>query len=178
MPQPSPIDWVGLSLTGLVRHLLDTHHRYLHDALPRLEQLAVEVAGVHGANHPELHRVQALVRELRADLEPHLMKEERVLFPLVEQLDAAERLPSLHCGSVRNPVGVMNVEHERTAALLAELREHANGYVVPEDGCDRYRALYAGLAELEADTHLHVHKETNVLFPAAVDAERILAGRA
>ena len=31
--------------------------------------------------------------------------------------------------------------------------------------------MYAGLAELEADTHLHVHKENNLLFPAVVAEE-------
>lgn len=172
----APIDWVGLSLTELVGHLLATHHAYLREALPRLDGLARKVAEVHAANHPELREVQELVVELRADLEPHLLKEERVLFPLVEQLDAAAHLPSFHCGSLRNPIGVMNAEHDRTGTLLAALRERTGGYVAPEDGCASYRALYAGLAELEADTHLHVHKETNLLFPAALDAERILAG--
>ena len=46
------------------------------------------------------------------------------------------------------------------------------GYKAPADGCASYRALYAGLAQLEADTHLHVHKENNVLFPAVVALER------
>ena len=31
-----------------------------------------------------------------------------------------------------------------------------------------YRALYEALAQLETDTHLHVHKENNVLFPAVL----------
>jgi len=35
--------------------------------------------------------------------------------------------------------------------------------------------LYRGLAELEADTHLHVHKENNVLFPLVEQIERRLA---
>ena len=36
-------------------------------------------------------------------------------------------------------------------------------------------ALYAALAEIEADTHLHVHKENNVLFPAVLATEAALA---
>lgn len=32
-------------------------------------------------------------------------------------------------------------------------------------------SLYRGLAEVEADTHLHVHKENNVLFPAVLELE-------
>ena len=33
------------------------------------------------------------------------------------------------------------------------------------------------VSELEADTHLHVHKENNVLFPAVLDLEEDLAKR-
>lgn len=36
------------------------------------------------------------------------------------------------------------------------------------------RALMAGLAELEADTHLHVHKENNHMFPAVMALEKRL----
>jgi iron-sulfur cluster repair protein YtfE (RIC family) len=32
-----------------------------------------------------------------------------------------------------------------------------------------------GLAELEADTHLHVHKENNHLFPAVISLEERLS---
>jgi regulator of cell morphogenesis and NO signaling len=42
------------------------------------------------------------------------------------------------------------------------------GYTPPDDACASYRALYEGLAALEAETHLHVHKENNLLFPAVL----------
>ena len=70
----------------------------------------------------------------------------------------------------------MLAEHDRVGELLAELRRLTDGYRPPADGCASYRACYAGLAELEADTHLHVHKENNVLFPAVVRLEERLAG--
>jgi regulator of cell morphogenesis and NO signaling len=137
--------------------------------------LAAKVESVHGDRHPELHEVRRLVEAIRADLEPHLRKEEQVLFPMVRELAAATSAPSFHCGSLRNPITVMGIEHDRAGDLLAELRAATRHYRTPEDGCASYRALYAGLAELEADTHLHVHKENNVLFPAALAAERALA---
>lgn len=46
-----------------------------------------------------------------------------------------------------------------------------DGYVIPEDACASYTALYRGLEEFEADTHLHVHKENNLLFPAVIALE-------
>ena len=61
--------------------------------------------------------------------------------------------------------------------LLAELRRATGDYEVPADACASYRMLYAGLRELEADTHLHVHKENNALFPAVVELEQGLVDR-
>ncbi len=167
------VAWEGID--GLVDHLETTHHAYLHQALPRLVALADKVAGVHGANHPELVQVATLVRELRADLEPHMLKEEQVLFPMIRELAAASSAPSFHCGSLGNPIAVMAAEHDVVGALLAQLRSSTDDYRVPSDGCASYRALYDGLAECEADTHLHVHKENNLLFPAVIDAEHALA---
>lgn len=170
------VDWEGID--GLADHLETTHHAYLREVLPRLVALADKVAGVHDANHPELPDVAALVRELKADLEPHLLKEEQVLFPMIRELATATTAPSFHCGTLANPISVMTSEHDNVGALLTQLRNITDGYQVPPDGCASYRALYDGLAELEADTHVHVHKENNLLFPAVIDAEQELAAPA
>lgn len=172
-------DWTSYGMREMVDHIESTHHRWLRAALDRLDAQAAKVEGVHASRHPELSEVRSLVTELRMDLEPHMMKEERVLFPIIRQLATmSSGLPTFHCGSVRNPIGVMLFEHERTGELLARLRTVTGGYEVPADACESYRALYQGLVELEADTHLHIHKENNVLFPAVVAAEaNLTAGR-
>lgn len=173
---PSEVDWAAITPSELADHLEATHHTYLRDALPRLQGLADKVTSVHGERHPELSEVQSVFGALRADLEPHLLKEERILFPMIREL-AAATTPSLHCGSLANPIRVMLAEHDTAGELLARLRALTGGYALPDDGCASYHALYAGLAELEADTHLHVHKENNLLFPAVLAAEARLAGR-
>ena len=170
-------DWVAMGPAELVDHLEATHHRYLHAELPRLDALAEKVASVHGERHPELLDVLADVKDLRDDLEPHLMKEERVLFPMIRQLDVADGPVAFNCGSLRNPISMMLIEHDRAGALLEQLRDRTDDYIAPPDACASYRALYQGLAELEADTHLHVHKENNLLFPAVVALEDQLSGR-
>lgn len=167
-----PSDWVGMD--GLVDHLEATHHSYLKAALPRLAALADKVTGVHGANHPELATVAKLVHEIRADLEPHLLKEEQVLFPMIRELANATAAPGSQLGSLASPIHVMLSEHDAVGDLLADIRSATGNYEVPDDGCASYVALYTGLAELEADTHLHVHKENNMLFPAVFEAEQAL----
>jgi regulator of cell morphogenesis and NO signaling len=163
--------WTTMGPAELVDHIEATHHRYLHDELPRLAALTGKVVGVHGAHHPELRRLAATYTALHADLEPHLAKEERVLFPMIRDLAEASTAPSFHCGSLANPIPMMLLEHDRAGGLLAALREITSGYQPPADGCASYQELYRGLAELEADTHLHVHKENNVLFPAVLALE-------
>ncbi len=168
---PAP-DWVPMSPALLVDHLEATHHAYLHAELPRIEALADKVVGVHGARHPELAEVGRLCASLREDLEPHMAKEERVLFPMVRELASAVSPPSFHCGSVANPISMMMREHEQTGSILEALRSQTDGYHAPDDACASYRALYEALDALEADTHLHIHKENNVLFPAVLELEK------
>jgi regulator of cell morphogenesis and NO signaling len=159
----------ALSTEELITHLLERHHAYLHDALPRLQQLAGKVRDVHAGHRPELERVDMLVHEIAADLEPHMLKEERVLFPSIMQL--AQGPAAFPFGSIRNPIAVMSVEHEHVGQLLADLRAETNEYTVPDDGCASYRLLYEQLAELEHDTHLHVFEENHLLFPRVLDQE-------
>ena len=63
-------------------------------------------------------------------------------------------------------MGQLAADHETVGELLNELRRVTAGYATPVDGCATYAACYRALAELEADAHLHVHKESNVLIPA------------
>ena len=67
---------------------------------------------------------------------------------------------------------MMMREHEQTGSILEALRSQTDGYHAPDGACASYRALYEALDALEADTHLHIHKENNVLFPAVLELEQ------
>ncbi len=163
-----PPDWTSLGPSGLVDHIEATHHRFLRERLPFLSGAAAKVVDVHGANHPELASVAAVFEELRADLEPHLLEEEQLLFPMVRELSSASGHREARRGQLEESIAGLVTEHDRAGELLARLRELTDDHEPPADACATYRALYAGLAELEADTHLHVHKENNLLFPAVL----------
>ncbi len=68
------------------------------------------------------------------------------------------------------PIACMRSEHEVAGSELARMRALTNGFSAPSGACNTFRAALAGLAELEADLHQHVHLENNVLF------ERVLSG--
>jgi regulator of cell morphogenesis and NO signaling len=164
-------EWASMPPGELVDLLEATHHVYLKAELPRLTALLDKVVGVHGGRHPELLDVQTSYEQLRAELEPHLAKEEQVLFPMIRELQDATSTPDFHCGNLDSPIRVMQFEHDQAGELLARLRELTGDYTPPADGCGSFQALYAGLADLEADTHQHIHKENNVLFPNVLEME-------
>lgn len=155
-------------ITALVDHLLDTHHRYLHESLPRLDELATKVLRVHGDRHPDLGVLHEMALELHAELAPHLMKEELVLFPACREIDEATEPVTFPFGSVSNPVRVLEREHDIAGVLLSKLQAHLDEHALPEDACASYTAFYAALRELIDDTHRHVFKENHLLFPAVL----------
>ncbi len=157
-------DWSGARAAELVDHILETHHAFTRSELSRLSTLADKVVARHGERHPELLEMRRVWTELRGDLEPHMMKEEHVLFPLIVQLERGGGPGPM---PVEAPVDAMTSEHEHDGELLAELRRITSDYAPPGNACGSYRALYAGLEELERDLHQHIHLENNVLFPMA-----------
>jgi regulator of cell morphogenesis and NO signaling len=175
-PATDARDWSAASLTELAEHIETTHHAYLKRELPRLEYLTGRVAGRHGDRRQELAALHQLFLNFKAELDAHMIKEERVLFPMCRALEQPSTVPNPQCGSVRGPVSMMVSEHDHAGEDLRQMRELTNGYVPPEGACNTYRAMLAALAELEADMHQHVHLENNVLFPRAVAAESRLTG--
>jgi regulator of cell morphogenesis and NO signaling len=150
--------WSDETIPEIVDFILDTHHPYTRAALETLEPLADKVARVHGANHPELLELKRLVGALCAELIPHMMKEEQILFPFMKCETEA-------CfGSVAGPIRVMMLEHESAGELLAAIRAVSGDFALPPEACRSYTAYFELLQELEQDLHRHIHVENNVLF--------------
>lgn len=167
----STVDWSTAGLADLCDHIEQTHHAFLREALPRLAQLATKARNAHADDHPKLVAVAETFRELFAELVPHMLKEEQILFPAIRCLEDAEQPIAFPFGSVHNPIHMMEHEHDQAGAALRKLRELTGGYHVPDDACPTYRALLVGLAQLEADLHEHIYKENNILFPRAAQLE-------
>jgi regulator of cell morphogenesis and NO signaling len=168
---PAAVDWSTASLKSLCENIVSTHHAFLKRELPRLHPLVEKIARVHGEDHPEMIEVLHVFAGLRAEMEQHMMKEERILFPMIIQREegfAGEN----HCGSIGNPIAVMEHEHDSAGAALARIRELTGGYVAPESACNTYRGVLTSLSEIESDMHTHVHKENNILFPRALELEQ------
>ena len=162
-------DWTQLSLTELIDHIESKHHKFLDDALPQLTELMTKVLSAHGKNHTELYELEKAIADLNFDLEPHLMKEERVLFQMIKDLEGSLANGGCPCDSIENPIRVMIQEHDAVAVILQKIKTITNNFSPPEDACETYKFLFKKLREVESDTHLHIHKENNLLFPKALN---------
>jgi regulator of cell morphogenesis and NO signaling len=174
-PQSCDRDWGKVPLGELTTHIVEKYHAYVRQEIPRVILLAAKVVGVHGKNHGELPQTQSSFQVLAEELTTHLMKEERILFPYIEQLDVAgncgrQPAPSVF-GTVKIPVRMMMMEHDSAGELLHKIREVTSNYAVPADACISFKMLYRALEEFEADLHQHIHLENNILFPRAVEFE-------
>ena len=165
-------DWKQAPLSDLVDHIVTKHHAYVKQELPRLDLLLNKVAGKHAEKHPELKRVLIVFGTMRDELNSHLLKEEQILFPYIKQIESNGQRRAMF-GSVRNPIHMMEIEHDSAGEALRELRQITNQFTAPEEGCFSYKTLYQGLVEFEADLHQHIHLENNILFPRAIELEGV-----
>ncbi|HLV67879.1 MAG TPA: iron-sulfur cluster repair di-iron protein [Polyangiaceae bacterium] len=143
----------------LIRYIVGYHHRRIREELPELISMAAKVERVHQSKPGcPLGLADHLARTAN-ELDSHMSKEERVLFPMI--LDGRTGL--------HRPVGVMEAEHRDHGAALERTRELTTNLTPPEHACTTWRALYLRLLEFERELMDHVHLENYVLFPRALE---------
>lgn len=171
-------DYNSWNLDFLTDHIINVHHHYVEENSPLLLQYSKRVNHVHGHHYTELAEIESLVLQVVQAMAGHQRKEELILFPFIKKLVKAERegseLPSVHFGSVENPINMMEHEHTEAGEILERIAELSNNYTPPQGACNTYRAFYAKLEEFEQDLHHHIHLENNILFPKALKLEKTL----
>ena len=91
----------------------------------------------------------------------HMMKEERMLFPMVNQ--------GIGRGAAM-PISVMMHEHEEHDQAIARLKELTNNFTLPENACGSWTRLYRLAEELVNDLNDHIHLENDIFFPRVLAA--------
>lgn len=161
-------DWTRATVKELVDHILVAHHDWLKANLPRIDSLCEKVARVHGEGDKSLREILRAFRALRDDMEPHLQKEEIILFPSALHLEEHGEI-ALACHgpvpSLEGPVGAMEHEHRVVGEYLEELKDLTGNFQTPEHACNTWKAAWDALRELDANTRTHVHLENEVLHP-------------
>ncbi|MGL4107418.1 iron-sulfur cluster repair di-iron protein [Clostridium sp. LP20] len=157
------VNWNERKSEELINHIVNNHHVKTFELLKSIDPLLIKVFKVHYDHLPEvLKRVHKLFGELKCELEEHLIKEEKELFPRIlefEKINNKEEKKKLG-EEINSFLG----EHEAAGDILKELAEVTGNYNPPEWACTSFKLLYSQINELEKDLFIHIHKENNILF--------------
>ncbi|MDK4679646.1 hemerythrin domain-containing protein [Kingella negevensis] len=152
--------WQNAPLPATVDHVLErfheTHRRQFASIIPLAQKVSERHADKVSAD------LLPLVQHIEAELASHMMKEERMLFPMIKG------------GMGRNagmPIRVMMMEHEDHSAVLQQLFDLTDNLTPPADACNSWQRLYAELREFADDLLAHIDFENNLLFPRALNEE-------
>ena len=174
-PAVAGVPDVTWAVDALAEYIVRRHHGYIREQVPVIDGHLAKLIAVHGEHHPELLQIAAHFKELAGELRSHMLKEEHLLFPYLQQLAASAEYglepPIGMFGSVSNPIRMMEAEHRYAGDELGVIREMTSNYAVPSDGCTTFRVCYEELAAFDADLRQHIHLENNILFPHAVTLE-------
>ena len=166
-------------IRGSFEFIIHTHHAYVLDSIPLLQQYSSRVAEVHGPSDPSLVEVANLIVRLSADLRSHMQKEELVLFPYIKDLVNVKKSTKSNTqprfGTIKNPVAAMEHEHDEAGNIMKELAQITNQFTPIEYACNTYKALFLKLEEFQNDLFQHIHLENNILFPKAIKLEEELS---
>jgi regulator of cell morphogenesis and NO signaling len=161
-------DYDAMSLTELAEYIVRVHHSYVKLNSPQIFNYVLKVASKHGDRYPHMKEVYELFAEVNAEMESHMEKEEKILFPRIKQLEIPELAMGKTIDFIAAPIHVLEAEHDSAGSAMQKIREITNDYTPPEDACTTHRVTLESLRAFEEDLHQHVHLENNILFPKAI----------
>ncbi len=173
------MDYRSWPLDLLTVYIKKTHHKYVQSKIPVLYQFLAKLCKVHGERHPQLLELNNTFLNVSQELLQHMQKEEQVLFPLIERMvkhaEENTNLDRSNFGTVKNPIAMMEHEHDNAGEAFRSISRLTNNYTPPADACNTHKVTFSMLDEFEKDLHLHIHLENNILFPKAIQLEKELA---
>jgi regulator of cell morphogenesis and NO signaling len=170
------LPFTEMNAEQLISYILIHHHFYVKSTMPVIINHLEKIVAKHGERFPGMKRVLQLFTAVKDELEPHMKKEENILFPRIREITALslkDKEINFAPDYISGPIGVMEAEHDNAGQLLFEIRDITNNYTAPEDACTTYRVCLEELKAFEIDLHQHVHLENNILFPMAAAIMKI-----
>jgi regulator of cell morphogenesis and NO signaling len=146
-------------LPQLLDHIVKTYHAPLRADLLRLQQLIQQRLDASSVDERMiLEEIERNFSALCDELELHMDKEEKVLFPWIRAGRGA---------SAKAPIKVMLREHQQTEELLACLRSLGARYAPSVDG-SAARSIAQGLAAIDESLQAHMRLEEHLFKRALV----------
>ncbi len=160
--QPVDKEWRVAPLAEIIDHIIVRYHDRHREQLPELILQATKVERVHADKPNVPHGLAKYLTMLHEELTNHMMKEERILFPMIKQGQGSH---------AAGPVSVMESEHDEAGELLEVIKHTTHNVTPPPEACTTWKAMYNGINELIDDLMEHISLENNMLFPRALAGE-------
>jgi len=148
------------TLAELLHTIITEHHRL---DLDTVRDLTTRLARMD--HEPLAGRIRRLLLSVHEALRGHILREERELFPRIEELDLHPH--RVRAGSISRPLLAEFVEHEAVSEYLGKLRELTTRL----RGGDADAGLLDEIEHFVLRVRRHLHQENNVLIPRVLELE-------
>lgn len=165
------MNFASWDVSLLIDFVIQHHHGYVRESVPRIRELLDKVCDAHGIDSPYLLAVRDNFDSLSDELLQHLPKEEEIVFPAMRRMfrgTPAENDTNIIESNIGSPIKEMEDEHERAGDLIKTIRSLSDNYTVPSHACPTFRLAFLMLNQFDSDLMQHIHIENNILFPKAV----------
>ena len=159
----------------LIDYIIRNHHQYTKNSAVAIYVLAQKVTNSNGEKHPEFSKLNTQIFLFFHDLLNHIMKEESILFPSIKQLIKNRSFSGkgtyLSSGLIKDSIQLMQREHYVAGRYLRTLRKMTNNYKASADAGHSCRDLFEKMEKFELNLLVHMHLESNILFPKAIELD-------
>ncbi len=158
----------------LCEYIESSHHTYLRKKMPKILSLAKILSRENSANESLFRELQ----QLNSEFESHMNKEEKLLFPYIKNLVKINIekgiLESAPFGNASDIIKVMEKEHREANRSIEIIRKMCKNIKTEKKNDENKKSICRLMAEFEADLHIHIHTENNLLFPRTLALEKKL----
>lgn len=175
LPQDDGANWFERPVEDLLIELRDHKHTELH---AELAEIASEIAAHSAPTAPDAKTVDPVRRSfanLCEALQPHMTREEHMLFPVIQHLEdcwtRGTRLSMNFLGGITKPLVALVSDHNVIVERLRELE----AVIEPlQEGSTACRDIAERVHNIDHEIREHIHLENNILYPRATALEAAL----
>lgn len=166
---PDNINFNELSIAELSEVLRNEYHEFLKDKISELTTLSMKVQNTSSSKLVD--QTHDLIVSFFNHLAPHMLAEEKVLFPYMEYMEHMVEQKKVakpaSFGKVKKTVAAMLDDHKDSTEILNQLRDLTGDYKCLDEDDPDLKHLYKELHLLDRNLRMHIHIENNVLFKKA-----------
>ena len=163
------------SVEQCLSDLVATHHAYLRRQVGEIERVVRDIIAFGDGAHPVAVDMQQLIGGLRTCVESQLSMEEEILFPMLVRLQEQTVISKCRNGIIRSRVMQSERDLARIRGVVLRLRDLAEEFISPHGPCEACHELLDLIRALLADLREHTRKESQVVFPWAIEREKALS---